>query len=96
MMEESKATRRNTLLDCLEMMRMRKKVVSVNREGRIPLAGFEDIFFEREKKCRIIQEIIQAYESEPVRAALADWQKRLMAGEKPNTDDLLEPPAEIA
>jgi hypothetical protein len=84
-------TRRETLLDCLEMMRMRLKVVSVDRKGIIPIEGYEDLFFERQRKCCIIQELIQANESEPVRAALVEWQIRLIKGEKPNNDDLRAP-----
>ena len=83
-------TKRETLLDCLEHMRVLKRVVSVDRKGIIPLEGFEDLYFERERKCCIIQELIQALESEPVRAALAEWQVRLMEGEKPTLEELKE------
>ena len=83
-------TRRNVLLECLGYMRSRTNLVSVNRQGRIPLKGFEDEFFQRQEKCRILQDLIQAYESEPVRAALANWQIMLMKGEKPTTNDLVE------
>ena len=69
---------------------MRLKVVSVDRKGIIPIAGFEDLFFERQRKCRIIQELIQANESEPVRKAIAEWQVMLMEGRKPKTEDLKE------
>jgi hypothetical protein len=34
--------------------------------------------------------MIQALESEPVRAALAEWQVRLMEGEKPTLEELKE------
>jgi len=81
-------TRRETLLECLEMMRMRFRVVSVDRKGIIPIEGQEDLFFERQRKCRIIQDLIQANESEPVRQALADWQIMLMEGRQPDTKDL--------
>ena len=50
----------------------------------------EEQFYELEKKCGILRELIQAYESEPVRAALAEWQSRLMKGEKPDMKDLEE------
>ena len=84
-------TRRETLLDCLEMMRMRRNVVSVGRRGMIPLQGYEDLFFEHQRKCCIIQELIQANESEPVRKVLAEWQIMLMKGKETNTDDLKAP-----
>ena len=83
-------TRRETLLECLEMMRMRFRVVSVDRKGIIPIEGEEDLFFERQRKCRIIQELIQANESEPVRKAIAEWQTMLMEGKKADTKDLKE------
>ena len=86
---EEKLTRRNVLLECLEMMRMRMKVVSVNREGRVPIPGYEDELVLRQKKCRVIQDMIQALESEPVRAAMANWQIMLMKGERPTTNDLI-------
>jgi len=84
-------TTRDALLECLEMMRMLTKLASVGMHGRIPLAGQEDLFYERQAKCRLIQELIQANESEPVRHAIANWQKMLMDGEKPNTKDLEAP-----
>ena len=56
----------------------------------LPKEGMEEQFYELEKKCGILRELIQAYESEPVRAALAEWQSRLMKGEKPDMKDLEE------
>lgn len=82
-------TRRETLLDCLEIMKMRRNVVSVGRRGLTPIEGYEDLFMERQQKCRIIMDLIQANESEPVRSALANWQIMLMKGDKPGTDDLM-------
>jgi hypothetical protein len=57
----------------------------------MPKEGMAEQFDEYEQKCAVLRELIQAYESEPVRAALADWQVRLMKGEKPNTKDLEAP-----
>ena len=84
-------TRRETLLDCLDYQRRFLMMASKDREGLVPIEGLEDEFDERETKCRILREMIQALESEPVRAALAEWQIRLMKGERPNTADLLRP-----
>lgn len=84
-------TRRSVLLECLDIMRQSLKICSVNYEARMPKEGMEEQFDELEKKCEILRDLIQAYESEPVRAALAEWQIRLMKGEKPTTKDLEEP-----
>ena len=87
-MDYTEITKRNVLLECLGMMRMRRNVVSEGRRGLIPIKGFDDEFFRRQKKCEVIQEIIRAFESEPVRRAVAEWQVRLMEGERPTLDDL--------
>lgn len=84
-------TRRSTLLDCLDYQTRWLKMSSKGRKGREPIDGLEDEFYEREAKCRILRELIQALESDPVREVLADWQVRLMKGEKPNTKDLEAP-----
>ncbi len=71
-------TKKSVLLECLEYERGLKRLCSVDHEGRLPAKGEEDLFYEQQKKCRIIQELIQALDSEPVRRTLADWQKELM------------------
>lgn len=81
-------TRRETLLDCLAYQRKRKLMASKRQMGFEALEGLEEEFDTRGAKCRILQDMIQALESEPVRAALAEWQIRLMKGEKTNTEDL--------
>ena len=40
--------------------------------------GMEEIFAERREKCRLLQEMIQALESEPVRRSMAEWQQEIM------------------
>ncbi len=84
-------TRRSVLLECLELMRHRLRICSKNYDERLPKEGMEEQFDENEKKCRILRELIQAYESEPVRAAIAEWQIRLMNGEKPGMEDMRRP-----
>jgi len=79
-------TRRSVLLECLDIMRQSLRICSVNYEARMPKEGMEEQFNAFEKKCAILRDLIQAYESEPVRAALAEWQIRLMNGEKPEMD----------
>ena len=81
-------TRRSVLLECLDIMRENLRICSVNYEARMPKEGMAEQFDEYEQKCAVLRELIQAYESEPVRAAIAEWQIRLMKGEKPNMKDL--------
>ena len=81
-------TRRNVLLECLDTMRKKKAFYSVRREGRFPIEGQEKRFYDYEKRIGILEDLIQAYESEPVRRALANWQRELMAGKAPTTEDL--------
>lgn len=57
--------------------------VSKNGMKLEPLRGFEDEFDAQMKRCRILREIIQALESEPVRRSMAEWQKEIVAGKQP-------------
>ncbi len=84
-------TRRSVLLECLDIMRENLRICSVNYEARMPKEGMEEQFDEYEQKCAVLRDLIQAYESEPVRAAIAEWQIRLMNGEKPGMEDLRRP-----
>lgn len=84
-------TRRSVLLECLKIMRLNLGICSKNYEGRQPKEGMEEKFDEYEQKCAVLRDLIQAYESEPVRAAIAEWQTRLMNGEKPGMEDMRRP-----
>lgn len=84
-------TRRSVLLECLKIMRLNLGICSKNYEGRQPREGMEEKFDEYEQKCAVLRDLIQAYESEPVRAAIAEWQTRLMNGEKPGMEDMRRP-----
>ena len=84
-------TRRSVLLECLKIMRLNLGICSKNYEGRQPKEGMEEKFDEYEQKCAMLRDMIQAYEREPVRAAIAEWQIRLMNGEKPGMEDLRRP-----
>ena len=84
-------TKKSVLLECLDIMRQNMKICSKNFDMRLPKEGLEEQFYTFEKKCDVLRELIHAYDSEPVRAAIAEWQIRLMKGEKPNTKDLEEP-----
>ena len=71
-------TRKSVLLECLEYQRGLKKLCSVDHQGRIPLKNEKDLFYAIEKKCKIIEELIQALDCPEVRTVLADWQKDVM------------------
>lgn len=70
-------TPRNVLLECLEYERGIWKRIS-KRYGLVPAEGLDEEWETQRRKCEILQNLIQALESEPVRAALAGWQKELM------------------
>lgn len=71
-------TIKSVLLECLEYKRGLKKLCSVDHQGRMPLKGSEDLFYAQQKKCGIIEDMIHAMDSEPVKRAMADWQKDVM------------------
>ena len=75
-------TRRSVLLEALEEQEARLARCSVNGLKLIPLQGLQDEFRAQLEKCRILREMIQALESEPVRRSMADWQKEIMAGKQ--------------
>ncbi|MCR5566187.1 MAG: hypothetical protein K6F61_04995 [Clostridiales bacterium] len=72
-------TKRNALLKCLKEQEELRNLCSVKYEGRYPMKGMEKEFNEQEQVCRILRELIQALESEPVRRAVADWQKEVIS-----------------
>ena len=80
-MEETREiTRRSVLIEALEMQEAKLSRVSVNGMKLIPLPGMKDEFRAQMEKTRILREMIQALESEPVRRVMADWQKDVMSG----------------
>ena len=71
-------TKRNTLLECLEMMKKIRNSFSKGRLGITPIDRYATLYEEYDRKCEILREMIQALESETVRRAMADWQKMVM------------------
>lgn len=67
-------TRRETLLECLDLMKKLRNSFSVKGYGMTPIDRYAVLYQEYDEKCQIIREMIQAMESEPVRKALAGWQ----------------------
>ena len=72
-------TRKSVLLECLSIMRRELMIASKKYNGLEPAKGMEEAWEQGREKIRILEELIHAYESEPVRRALADWQKDIMA-----------------
>ena len=76
----TEVTRRSVLLEALEEQEARLAKCSVNGMKLIPLPGMQEVFREQFEKCRILRDMIQAMESEPVRTSIANWQKDVMEG----------------
>ena len=73
-----KVTKRETLLECLDLMKKFRNSFSHKGWGMAPIERYAALYQEYDEKCQIIREMIQALESEPVRRAMADWQKMVM------------------
>lgn len=71
-------TRKSVLIECLELQRNKLRMYSKNGRMLEPIRGSEDLFREQQEKCKILEELIHAYDSEPVRAALHGWQEQIM------------------
>jgi hypothetical protein len=59
-------------------MREELAICSKTYNGLEPKKGMEEAWEQGRVKVRILEELIQAYDSEAVRRSLADWQKELM------------------
>lgn len=73
-------TRRNTLLKSLELMEREMRKVSQLGSALMPAKGKEEQFELYYGMCSELRKMIQAHESEPVRRAMADWQREVMDG----------------
>lgn len=87
-------TRRSVLAEELQYKETVMKLASVNGMGLQARTGMEELFQKSREQCRILRELMQALEYEPVRAAIAEflgkdepelkqWQKDLMEGKRP-------------
>jgi len=75
-------TRKSVLTECLEYERGLWKLCSRKYDTLVPMEGMEDKWDEQREKCRILEDLIHAYDSKPVQDALANWQKRIMKEDK--------------
>ena len=87
-------TRKSVLTECLEYERELWKVTSKKYDTLEPAHGMEAQWEEQKEKCRILQELIQALESEPVRRELAEWQKEIITGNIVDYTKLIEEQAD--
>ena len=71
-------TRKSVLLKCLHIMQQEFRMTSKEYNGREPAKGLEEIWAVQRKEISVLEDMIQALDSEPVRAALADWQMEVM------------------
>ena len=68
----SEITRKSVLTECLEIQRDKWKMCSRKYDM------LEQQWNEQREKCRLLEDLIHAYESPPVRKALANWQQEIM------------------
>lgn len=70
--------KRSVLIECLAIMREELQICSKNWNGLEPKEGMEEAWQQGRQKIEILKDMIQSLQSEPVRAALSDWQKDVM------------------
>ena len=75
---ERNITRKSVLLECLSIMRQELAVCSKNFNGLEPKEGMQEAWEDCRKKVEILKDLIHAYDTETVRAALAGWQQDVM------------------
>ena len=70
--------RKSVLLECLSIMKSELAICSEHYNGYEPKEGMEEAWRQGRQKVEILKDLIHAYDSEPVRSALADWQQMVM------------------
>ena len=78
-------TRKSVLLECLSIMREEQRICSKGYNSLEPAKGMEEAWEQGRQKIQILQEIIQALDSEPVLRAMANWQKEEMPPKEINS-----------
>ena len=69
---------KTVLIECLQDRRHVLNICSKNYNGLEPARGMEEVWQRERKKVDILQDAVHAVQSEPVRRAMADWQKEVM------------------
>ena len=75
---DGEITRKSVLTECLSIMRQELAICSTNFNGLEPKKGMEEAWDQCRRKVEILKDLIHAYDSEQVRAALAGWQINVM------------------
>ena len=75
-------TRKSVLLECLSIMREEQRICSKGYNELEPAKGMEEAWEQGRKKISILEDIIHALDSEPVLAAMTNWQKELANWQK--------------
>ena len=75
----SEIKRKSVLVKCLGIIRSELEICSKRYDGLEPKQGMEELWNECRQEVEILKDLIHAYDSEPVRAALANWQMEVMA-----------------
>ena len=71
--------RKSVLMECLSIMREELRICSANYNGLVPKKGMEEAWAQCRRKVGILEDLIHAMDSEPVRAVIAHWQMEVMA-----------------
>ena len=71
-------TVKSTLMKCLVIIREELRICSTDYRGLTPKKGMEQAWEECRGEVTVLEDLLHAYESEPVRNVLADWQKDVM------------------
>ena len=75
---QEEITRKSVLIEALQIMREELRLCSEKYNCLEPKKGMEEAWEQAREKVRILEELIHSYDSEPVRRALAGWQKEAM------------------
>ena len=68
--------------EILEQEQRAWRICSKRYDTLEPAKGMESKWDVQRERCEVLREIIQAYESEPVRKAIAGWQEIIMAEDR--------------
>ena len=75
---DGKITLKSVLIECLQIMKEEQRLSSKDYNGLIPKEGMEESWDQARRKVQVLKDAIPAMESEPVRQAMAGWQKDVM------------------
>ena len=75
---DGQITLKSVLLECLGLIKEEQRLSSKDYNGLVPKEGMEESWDQARRKVQVLKDAIPALESEPVRAAMANWQKDVM------------------